>query len=192
MSIPKILHQIWLGDNAPEQLLESWKSKYPDYEYKLWTEDNIPKEVVSQRKYQLTHNICQKVNILRYEILHEYGGFYVDSDTYCVKKLPSVYLNDYDFLASYEYESGDVKVPNSDDAFKHFLEALVSNAYMASVPGHPILKLLINTIKTMDEHYYTKEKSWLSSGPGLLTEILKQYKAAVPESKIHIFEKKIF
>ena len=34
MSIPKIIHQIWIGPKtAPIKLMNTWKDKHPDFEY---------------------------------------------------------------------------------------------------------------------------------------------------------------
>ena len=42
--IPKKIHQIWLGDQKkrPQNLINSWKYKNPDWDHFLWTEENLP------------------------------------------------------------------------------------------------------------------------------------------------------
>ena len=46
--IPKIIHQIWFGnqDNRPKEIMEKWKTMNPDWEYFLWTEDDIKEYLV--------------------------------------------------------------------------------------------------------------------------------------------------
>lgn len=88
--IPKIIHQIWLGDgDVPIKYLsfiDSWKSHHPDWEYHLWTVDHlIP--LRNQRSYDQTTDVVQKTNIVRYEVLYQYGGIYVELDTACLKIL---------------------------------------------------------------------------------------------------------
>ena len=40
--IPKIIHQIWIGNKPrPEKLMDTWKEKNPDFEYKFWNEENL-------------------------------------------------------------------------------------------------------------------------------------------------------
>ena len=37
--IPKIIHQIWIGEEMPDKLkgfTDKMKSEHPDYEYYLW------------------------------------------------------------------------------------------------------------------------------------------------------------
>lgn len=38
-SIPRIIHQIWIGPKpAPTKFMDTWKDKHPDFEYIRWTE----------------------------------------------------------------------------------------------------------------------------------------------------------
>ena len=42
MSIPKIIHQLWIGDKPmPSVLMDKIKSDNKDYEYMLWNEDKL-------------------------------------------------------------------------------------------------------------------------------------------------------
>ena len=44
--IPKIIHQIWIGENLPSRYADfqkSWRIKMPEYKYKMWNEDSILK-----------------------------------------------------------------------------------------------------------------------------------------------------
>ncbi|HCT52382.1 MAG TPA: mannosyltransferase, partial [Balneola sp.] len=42
--IPKIIHQIWIGDQSkrPSEMMKTWQDMNPDWEYMLWTDDNLP------------------------------------------------------------------------------------------------------------------------------------------------------
>ena len=42
MSIPKIIHQLWIGTKpAPITLMNTWKEKNPDFEYIFWNEQEF-------------------------------------------------------------------------------------------------------------------------------------------------------
>ena len=42
--IPKIIHQIWIGDKpAPTKFMDTWRDKNPDFEYIRWTEEEFVK-----------------------------------------------------------------------------------------------------------------------------------------------------
>ena len=46
MSIPKIIHQIWIGPKTPPtKLMDTWKNKHEKegFEYIRWTEDEMKK-----------------------------------------------------------------------------------------------------------------------------------------------------
>ena len=92
--IPKIIHQIWIGNlEPPVSLMDSWKNKHPDFKYILWDEEKIRDEKFSsQVKIDEIEEYCGKADIIRYEILNRYGGVYIDADSYCIEKLGNFLL----------------------------------------------------------------------------------------------------
>lgn len=87
--IPKKIHQIWLGSTIPEKYKEwtdSWKKFNPDWDYYLWTEDNINQiKLTDVDLYNTIINFGPKSDYLRYHILYQFGGFYLDTDFECFK-----------------------------------------------------------------------------------------------------------
>lgn len=91
--IPKIVHQIWVGDSPPiniQKCINSVKHFSEDYNYILWdyTElsklDNIPNFVTNlyhEKKY------AEYSDYMRIHILSVYGGIYLDADIQLVKHL---------------------------------------------------------------------------------------------------------
>ena len=101
--IPKIIHQIWLGDKKlPKNCIpwmKSWKNFNPDWEYKLWNEDNIKTlNIKNFDVYSKKINPGYRSDILRYIILKKFGGLYTDTDFECLKPLPLDILK-YKFIA---------------------------------------------------------------------------------------------
>ena len=90
MSIPKIIHQIWIGNKEPPQwCIDSWKinylQKFPEWKYKLWTETEIEKlQMKNQKIYDLEPTLRGKSDIARYEILFKEGGIFLDADSYWI------------------------------------------------------------------------------------------------------------
>lgn len=90
--IPKIIHYCWFsGLPIPEKLencMESWHEKCPDYEIVRWDESNF-----DYKKYLYTRQAYEAEkwgfipDIVRLEILYEYGGFYLDTDVELLKGL---------------------------------------------------------------------------------------------------------
>eukprot|EP00049_Salpingoeca_infusionum_P021762 m.4444 g.4444 ORF g.4444 m.4444 type:complete len:314 (+) comp4491_c0_seq1:80-1021(+) len=86
-TIPKTIHQIWLGHEAPPcQWMASWMQEYtrhdPSWTYKLWRDKDIEKlHLVNADLYELEPHFANKADIARYEILYRFGGVFVDSDS---------------------------------------------------------------------------------------------------------------
>jgi len=135
--IPKIIHQIWLGSPLPDafiELQESWIHHHlgREWRYKLWTDDDVAQiQLYNQEFYDATDNFGVKSDILRWEIVYTYGGIYVDTDAEC--------LRSFDELLVYDFFTGLQPL----DTFFVQLGAAVFGA----VPGHPILKHCIETIR---------------------------------------------
>ena len=109
MSIPKIIHQLWIGPKTPPtKFMDTWKNKHEKegFEYIRWTEDEIKKRGFTsqlQNKINDMIEINGKADILRWELLYEYGGFFVDADAYCIE--PVTYLVEkYKAFAGFENE----------------------------------------------------------------------------------------
>jgi len=74
-TIPRILHQLWIGDKPrPTNLLETWKEKHLPlgFEYILWTESEIVSRGMTfrcQKQIDEMGEINGKADIMRWEIL---------------------------------------------------------------------------------------------------------------------------
>ena len=87
--IPKIIHQIWLGDAIPNDvydMMDTIKNANAGYEYKLWTDTDAEEfEFTNKQLFKMLRNLGQKSDVLRYAILLKYGGIYLDTDFIGVK-----------------------------------------------------------------------------------------------------------
>ena len=156
--IPKIIHQIWLGDQTqrPVNLMKTWQDMNPEWEYKLWTEENLP-ELICQEQFDKMKQLHGKADILRYEILYQQGGFYIDADSECILPLEDFLLNN-DSFASYENE----KVRGG----------LIANGYIGSTKGNDLMFILLNKIKKIPD--INRTDAWIMTGPMLLTNTVKE------------------
>ena len=161
--IPKIIHQIWIGDKpAPKKLMNTWKEKNPDFKYKFWNEENL-KEInfECQDKIDGIEEINGKADIYRWEILYNFGGIFIDADSFCIDSFDDFLLSRKDFFC---WESE-----------KH-MKGLVSTGTMGFVKNHPFLRMTIDHIKHNPvSRRETGKKAWETVGPKLLTNIYQRY-----------------
>lgn len=153
--IPKVIHQIWLGGNMPAAeaaMINQVKTNLADgWTHVLWTEDNIDnlKNFHSRDLYNQTPNYGQKSDLLRYCILNEIGGVYMDTDFILLKQFDE--LLDMDFFCGVSY----------DDTPSLF------NGLMGSSPGNDLIKDLLVLDRPLI--YDDAMKLMDSTGPFFLT-----------------------
>lgn len=158
--IPKKIHQIWLGGPVPETILKltnTVQEKNPDYEYKLWTDNDITNyNFKNKNLFYSTKNLGQRSDILRYAILQEYGGIYLDADFISYKSFDS--LLHLDFFVGVSYDK----------------EPTVFNGLIGAVPGCKIITEANNILELKNNDNMDVIKT---TGPWFLTsKIYKNYK----------------
>lgn len=96
--IPRILHQIWLGNNKMPADQWKWTKQWArlcradGIDYRLWQDadihsDAIPFSMINRDAYLGATTMAQKADILRLELLYQYGGIYMDTDVEPVKSI---------------------------------------------------------------------------------------------------------
>lgn len=90
--IPKIIHQIHLGGSELTDQEKTWQQTWstynPDWELKLWDEHAIEKLPIKNKpQLERCNNYSEMSDILRFEILYQYGGLYIDTDFECLKSI---------------------------------------------------------------------------------------------------------
>lgn len=163
--IPKKLHFIWVGKPMPKHLYENiyrWQDMHPDWSYTLWDDDDLdwlenrPYFDLAER-YVPADAVGQfRADLARYEILHRFGGFYADVDTYPLKPIDKALNGRREFAAR-------------EDA------AWIGNTYLGSVPGHEVFA---DAIKSLPNSIDCNKgaRPCISTGPQFLTPIWLQYK----------------
>ena len=94
-NIPKIIHQIWIGTKPiPLQyivFMKMIKDMHPDFEYRLWTnKDFTPENFSTYYDMMKMNKIISRVDMMRYEILYNHGGIYVDCDIYPLRSFSKI------------------------------------------------------------------------------------------------------
>ena len=158
--IPKIIHQIWIGDGVPQELRafqESWKRIHPDWEYHLWTQEDIPKlNLQNKELIDQSTNPGEISDMMRLEIIYKFGGVYIDMDFECLQSLdPLHYVYDF-YIGIQPLDSGIVQL---------------GAGIFGSVAGHPMLKACIDGIAGNFKKIELKNSICAKTGPIHMTKI---------------------
>jgi len=140
--IPKIIHYIWIGSELPKKYknnIETWKIN-KDFEIKKWDE----KPFIDNKwvKFYCDEKIYSYPgDYIRFKVLYDYGGFYLDTDVICHKPFDDFILNK-DFAMSYTnryYGLINATIIGAEKGNKHI--KLLLDTYSEL---EPTLNILIN------------------------------------------------
>ncbi len=180
--IPSIIHQTWKDREIPQELhpfQASWKRYHPTWEYRLWTDVDCRKLIADHYSwflpiYDLYPQPIMRTDTARCFILHHFGGIYADLDYECLKPFETL-LAGKDLVLGCEPHS---HVQRSQAQTRGF-DFILSNAVMASVPGHRFWEHLFKSF--VGAHMEPNPLD--TTGPFLLT---RAYLEAPDKSEINI------
>jgi inositol phosphorylceramide mannosyltransferase catalytic subunit len=170
------IRQIWLGTKTPPlEWMQTWKEQNPDWSH--ITTHAVDAPLHNQRLFD---HCCGEgmydaaADVLRVELLYNYGGVYVDADTECLRPLDAR-MATYDFFA---VEEPSVKG-----------EYLVTNAFMGARPGSDFLRQYITALSRINPSDVRPGNCADMTGPGLLTRLLGWSKASVLVLPAYCFDR---
>jgi LmbE family N-acetylglucosaminyl deacetylase len=196
--IPSIFHQIWFGNPLDKSsvrynLMNGAKqtAEKNGFIYKLWTNDDLNENTLPLTYEYIQTSIdvgkeigqsrfAQVADLARYELLHRFGGVYMDSlfeisDEFCK------YID--------AHKKSELIVANEDPCglkCKGGSGHYVSNGFFACVPGCIVLKRLLHPA-TLEEIDFYNVRINQETGPYLFRKGIK------PRDKVHVIEtKKIY
>lgn len=155
LRIPRIIHFIWIGprDFPKESIinLKAWKKLHPDWRLFFWTDSKErPCPIKGMEKHLIddisfvrlqpflsrTTNYGEKADLLRYEIIYQQGGMYVDHDVHPYRSFDPFH-SVYDFFVGLEN-------PHTNSGTK--TKVFPCNCLFAARPFHPILRKTIDNV----------------------------------------------
>ncbi len=161
--IPKIIHLIWLGSPVTlevMQAVESWKTHHPTWRIEIWQDADLVDFPWSCKKskdfFDEAQNWAERSDILRFELLYQFGGIYSDTDVLCLKSFECLLKRNISFFAGFE--------TNSD----YFGMLTLGSAVIGAAKNSPIIKRAIELSQTSQEASETPQH--IRSGPGPLTK----------------------
>lgn len=131
--IPKIIHQIHLGKKPlSEKEIEwqnTWRQYNPDWEMIMWDDERVSQslDITHPEILESCLTFSEKSDILRFEILYQHGGLYIDTDFECLKPIDPI-INEKELV-----------VYKEDDK-------MTCGAFFASTRGNPHVKSLIDNL----------------------------------------------
>ena len=154
MKIPRIIHRVWLGQQPlPDRYREfgeSWARHHRGWEMRLWTDDRLP-ELTHPDAYERCRNFAEASDVIRYAVLHRYGGIYTDTDVECRRSLEPLIADAEVFCAWAR-------------------PGVIGSAVLGSIPSHPaIAKVLAEVSRGAG-----RGGQVAGTGPVALTRILKE------------------
>src|SRR5688572_6703238 len=167
--IPRIIHQTWKDENIPSRWLglqATWKRHHPHWEYRLWNDEDL-RELIRVHypfflpTYDSYREHIKRVDAARYFIMHKHGGLYVDLDFECFQPMDTLVASGDLVLAPEPAEHQDILVLKNSE-----FQRLISNAWMASRPGHPFWEHVFRELLVQRNQPDTLD----ATGPFLLTQ----------------------
>lgn len=152
-SIPKKIHFIWVGPkDFPKTSIKniySWIEKNPEYHVYFWSdrERSLPHPLMELRlvsdfnwlflkeQFLDSNNYAEQSDLLRYEILYQEGGIYVDHDVECFKPFTE-FTNSFDLFCGLEPPHKPIATTS----------ITICNNLIGSCREHPILKSTIEAV----------------------------------------------
>jgi mannosyltransferase OCH1-like enzyme len=166
MKIPQNIFQTWKTKQISsgfQTLIQTWKEKNPNYTHFLFDDEDCSQFIqqhFDNRIYNAYSRIIPgafKADFWRYCILYIYGGVYVDIDTICYNSIDLFLNDDLEFITP-------IDLNNCPSIGSHNL----FNAFIASIPKHPILLDCITRIVHNIENNIIPSSNLDFSGPGVL------------------------
>jgi len=191
--IPKVFHQIWFGhalekSSVRYSLMKGAKecAEKNGFIYKLWTNDDLKLEMLPitydyiQTSMEVGEEIgqsryAQVADLARYELLHRFGGIYMDS---------LFEVSDAFFQYIEKHKKFDLITANEDPCglkCKGESGHYISNGFFACVPGCICLKRLLHPVTLKEIDFYNVRIN-TETGPYFFRKGIK------PRDNVHIID----
>ncbi|GKZ73644.1 hypothetical protein AnigIFM60653_010800 [Aspergillus niger] len=140
--VPARLHHVQLGTQSPRPEWQAARDEclkqHPDWETFLWTDENASRFVQNYYPHFLPTwenypHLVQRVDALRYMVLHKYGGAVLDYDLACKRSLEP--LRRFEFVAPAANPVG------------------ISVGMMLAAPNNPYVNDLVRNLPTFNRRW---------------------------------------
>jgi mannosyltransferase OCH1-like enzyme len=166
--IPRKLGHIWIGPHpAPEEWMATWRAAHPGWTYRLYDNDYLCsrrfRNQAQINAYFRRGKYAGVSDLMRYEILHEEGGFLPEADSLCLHPVDELFTEARAYTV-YEMPEG---------------RSGMMSPFLASNPGNPVVQAVIDKLSTVDPE--TMGMPWTTTGNGFLRRFFLANKALLRE-----------
>lgn len=155
----KIIHQIWIGPyNLPDKermFADHIRSAHPDFTYMFW--DHVPQLPDELQRlvdyYTSLKHWVHIADLLRYYLVNEHGGIYIDCDYQLLNPIINLRLEEHEGFIPLHYNPGE-SICNSMFGFRKH---------------HPIINAVCEKMKGLSPNY----NHWL--GPNFFGQTIKEH-----------------
>lgn len=176
-TIPKHIHQYWNGPHPPKELMKICKTIHWDWKYTLWTPESIANLSTFHNRKMFDEFARGEINgqsdIVRYSVLREFGGVYLDADTFCLRRLDS-FLHFGVFLGYTSKDNQDAQNPENPN---------IATAVFGAIAQHPLLISLTENLKGK----HVQGPAWKQVGPGYMTKIMQSCHTCNSSGDVRVF-----
>lgn len=132
-----IIHWYWTGRPMPgwqQDIVRMWRDMHPDVEVRGWTDETIPtlrnQDLFDDpARFSPRSNVGQyRANLLRYELLLDFGGVWVDTDLEPRRHVGPL------------FEQGAFAAWESQDRW-------INNAFIGCEAGHPAMQAIVGGLR---------------------------------------------
>lgn len=160
--VPKVLHFIWVGDEnrRPDNCIDTWRARNPGWQIRIWGNAELFGRTWRNSRHMSAmaeRELNGVADLMRYEILHEEGGFAVDADSVCLRPLEDWLLEPAVFAC---WES-ELSRPG-----------LLAACNIGAERGNDLMDRVIEDIRA--EESVVDRLAWKSTGPQKLTEVWRR------------------
>ncbi|XP_060560095.1 uncharacterized protein LOC132720117 isoform X2 [Ruditapes philippinarum] len=168
--IPHVIHQTFRSESLPLKYARYAKMMYemnPTWTYYFWTDDSARKLIKDKYPELLNdwdsfNKSISKGDFLRYVVLYEFGGAYIDLDVEPLRPLDNV---------TRKYACVIPTEPFEHNVLIYDNQIFMNNAIMFCRPKHPFFKQMVYQIKDTLKYDDTTD----GTGPGFVTRNFIRY-----------------
>ncbi len=179
MPVPRILHQIWIGDRPPPPACAAWTehARARGYEYRLWREDDLEGIGVTANGAFATMlkrgDYPGAVDIARYQVLAREGGIYLDCDWFPA----SNDISFHDLLPMRGLTALAEETPRNTGIGS----LLLANSMIAAPAGHPVMQKLNDVLGDV-MGALPEGPAWWTTGPLIFTLVARSGAVTIADS----------